>query len=74
MASTRWRDLSPGSRRIVVGVAAVDVTLRVAALVDLARRPPAQLRGAKWTWAVALAVINSAGILPASYFAVGRRR
>jgi hypothetical protein len=53
--------------------AAVDGGLRIAALVDLRRRPAEQLDGPKWAWATALAVLNSAGIAPLVYFRVGRR-
>lgn len=52
--------------------AATDAGLRVAALADLAKRPPRQVRGTKRRWALALAVVNSAGVLPLAYFRWGR--
>jgi len=45
-----------------------------AALIDIKRRPASQIRGPKQVWAAAVAIINSAGVLPISYFVFGRRR
>jgi len=73
-ASRQWSDLSEGNRRLLIAVAAADVTLRIAALVDIKRRPASQIRGRKWAWATAVAIVNSAGILPISYFVFGRRQ
>jgi len=56
----------------VAGVA--EATLRIAALVDLARRPSKEVRGSKARWAAALTLINSLGALPLAYFGWGRRR
>ncbi len=71
MAKKRWRDLPPLQRRIL-GVAAVaEATLKAAALIDLRRRPPEQIRGPKRLWAAA-AFINLFG--PAAYFIAGRKR
>jgi hypothetical protein len=46
----------------------------MAALVDLARRPSDQIRGAKTLWAAAIIVINSVGVVPIAYLSRGRRR
>jgi len=73
-ASKQWSDLSEGNRRLLIAVAAADITLRIAALVDIKRRPASQIRGRKWAWATAVAIVNSAGILPISYFVFGRRQ
>ena len=73
-ASKQWSDLSEGNRRLLIAVAAADVTLRIAALVDIKRRPASQIRGRKWAWATAVAIVNSVGILPISYFVFGRRQ
>jgi hypothetical protein len=54
----------------VVGIA--EAVLKAAAAIDIKRRPADQIRGPKWAWAAGL-VINSAGIVPLSYFAFGRR-
>jgi hypothetical protein len=70
----RWRDLSEGQRRLVVLGAALDGALKIAALADIKRRPAGQIRGRKWVWAAVVALANSAGIVPLTYFLVGRRR
>jgi hypothetical protein len=70
----RWSDLSEGTRRRIVLVGTVEAVLKIAALVDLRRRPAAELRGRRWIWAVALTVVNSAGALPLGYFLFGRRK
>lgn len=72
MAAKQWKQLSPGTRRLIVLAGSVDVSLRVAALIDLARRTPDEVRGTKARWAVALALVNSAGLLPAAYFRWGK--
>lgn len=74
MATTRWSDLSERNRRLIIAAAAVDGTLRIAALVDIRRRPASQIRGRKWIWATVVAVVNSAGVVPISYFVFGRSR
>jgi hypothetical protein len=74
MARRRWSDLDERTRRLILIGAAIDGSLRVAALVDLRRRPPAEVHGSKKAWGTALAVVNSAGTLPLGYFLFGRRR
>jgi len=73
-ASKQWSDLSEGTRKLLIAAAVADVSLRIAALIDIKRRPASQIRGRKWAWATVVAVVNSAGILPVSYFVLGRRR
>jgi hypothetical protein len=70
----RWKDLPTSQRAAILTVATVDVGLRIWALVDLAKRPPADVRGPKPGWALALSLVNSAGALPLAYFVVGGRR
>ncbi|WP_154792038.1 PLD nuclease N-terminal domain-containing protein [Occultella kanbiaonis] len=67
----RWTDLSTGQQAALIGVAAVEIGLLVAALVDLKRRPADQVRGPKGAW-VAASFVNFVG--PISYFAFGRKR
>ena len=67
----RWSDLSPGRQRAIVGVGIVQVSLSVAALVDIRRRPAEQINGRKPLW-VALAFTNTVG--PLAYFVFGRKR
>jgi hypothetical protein len=74
VATKRWGDLSPRARRIIVVGAVIEAILKIAALVDLARRPAAQVRGSRLRWAAAVVVINSAGLAPISYFRFGRRK
>ncbi len=50
------------------------MTLRACALLDLKGRPAGSLNGSKPIWAVALAVVSSAGILPVAYLRWGRRQ
>jgi hypothetical protein len=70
----RWQSLAPAQRTAIMAVGAVDIGLRIWALADLAGRPAAQVRGPKTIWAVGLSVVSSAGVLPATYLIVGRRR
>ena len=74
MARTRWSELSERNRRLIAIGGALDATLRIAALVDLRRRPAEEVRGSKRAWGVAVAVVSSAGVLPIAYFILGRRR
>jgi hypothetical protein len=70
----QWSDLSPRTRRLLTITAVIEGILKAAALIDIKRRPASQIRGPKWLWATAVAVISSAGVLPMSYFVFGRRQ
>ena len=75
MATRRnWRDLSPRNRRLILVGGVVEGVLKIAALVDLTRRPAEQVHGRKWAWAVAIVLVNSMGGAPLAYFRFGRRR
>lgn len=74
MAKKRWHEFSPRTRRVIVAAAAIEGALKVAALIDLKRRPAEQVRGSKKTWATAIVLVNSAGAVPVAYFLKGRRR
>ena len=74
MAKRRWSDLSEGTRRWIVIGAIVDGFLKIAALIDLKRRPATEVRGRKWVWATVLTLANSAGLVPVGYFLFGRRK
>lgn len=67
----RWSDLTPRQRRAIVAASVVEVALTTAALVDLTRRPRAQVRGPKALWVVGC-VVQPVG--PIAYLAMGRRR
>lgn len=69
----RWSELSPRARRMIIVGASAEGVLKVAALVDLARRPARQVRGSKAWWALAIIAINSLGAVPIVYFTRGRR-
>ena len=73
-AKRKWSDLSDRSRKLIITVAVAEGILKVAALVDIKRRPASQIRGPKWLWAPVVAVVNSAGVVPISYFVFGRRQ
>ena len=74
VARRRWSDLSVRTRRLLITAAVADGALRIAALIDIKRRPASQIRGRKRVWAALMAVTSSAGVLPVSYFVFGRRR
>ena len=74
MAGRKWNELSTRSRRLIIAAAIGEGLLKTAALIDIARRPAAQIRGPKWAWAPAVLVVNSLGAVPLAYFALGRRR
>jgi hypothetical protein len=71
-ARKQWSDLSERTRRLLVTAAVAEAILKVAALIDLKRRPANQIRGPKWIWAAVVAVVSSAGVVPISYFVFGR--
>ena len=73
-ARKKWSDLDPRIRRVLVVASAIEGVLKVAALIDLARRSSDEVRGSKAGWAAAVALINSLGAVPIAYFAWGRRR
>jgi hypothetical protein len=74
MAKRTWSDLDENTRKLIITVAVAEGILKVAALIDIKRRPAGQIRGPKWLWAPVVAVVNSAGVVPISYFVFGRRR
>jgi hypothetical protein len=70
--SKRWQDLSGTQRKLIVTVGLIETALKVAMLLDLRRRPDAQVRGSRRLWALS-ALTNSAGMVPLAYFLVGRQ-
>ena len=67
----RWQDFSPVQQVTIIAAALVELSLLIAALVDLKRPPVEQVRGRKGVW-VAVSFVNLVG--PISYFAFGRKR
>lgn len=64
---------SPAARGAMAVVAVVDVALRAWALADLVNRPQREVKGSKTGWAIGLAVVNSVGLLPATYLLWARQ-
>jgi len=73
-ARKQWSDLSERNRKLLIAVGVVEGCLKIAALIDIKRRPASQIRGPKWLWAAVVTVVSSAGLLPISYFVFGRKR
>ncbi len=67
----RWSELSGTQQAAILVAASIELALTATALVDLARRPPAQVRGPKAAWAVGC-FVQPVG--PVAYLALGRRR
>jgi len=67
----RWHDLSLRTRRLIIVAATFEGVLKIAALIDLVRRPADEVRGSKAKWAAAIVVVNSAGALPLYYLRRG---
>lgn len=66
-------DLSPRTRWLLTAGAVAEAGLKAAALLDMRRRPTREIRGSKRAWALAM-LLNSAGLIPISYFLFGVRR
>ena len=74
VAEKKWSELSPWIRQLIIAGGVFEGVLKVAALIDLARRPASEVRGSKVRWAVAVTLINSVGTVSVAYFACGRRK
>jgi hypothetical protein len=72
MAHKRWSDLSPRTRGLIIAAGVAETSLKVAALIDMRRRPASDIRGSKRVWAASM-LVNSAGLIPLAYFIYGRR-
>jgi hypothetical protein len=70
-ARKKWAELSDRQRALLLGAAGAELSLKVAALIDIKRRPAERIRGPKALWRAAM-VVNLLG--PLSYFAFGRKR
>jgi hypothetical protein len=73
-ARQQWSDLDERTRKLIISVAVAEGILKLAALIDIKRRPASQIRGRKWMWASVVTVVSSAGVIPMSYFLFGRRQ
>lgn len=56
MDNRKWADMSPTQKTVMLTLISVEVSLTATALVDLVRRPAAQIHGRKGVWALALFV------------------
>jgi hypothetical protein len=70
VAKKQWSDLTRRQKQAVLAAGAIETVLTAAALRDVARRPPTQIRGPKLAWALAL-FVQPVG--PIAYFALARR-
>ena len=70
MTNRRWSDLTPAQQTAILVGASIELALTATALVDLARRPAAQVRGRKALWALGCAVQP---VGPVAYLIWGRR-
>lgn len=66
-----WAKLSSRQRTLLLAAAAAELSLKVAALVDMSHRPASEIRGPKFAWRAAM-VVNTFG--PLAYFTIGRKR
>jgi Phospholipase_D-nuclease N-terminal len=71
MRRKQWSDLTNTQKRGIVFLGALQLGLLAAALLDIRRRPAADINGSKRLW-TAVVFIN--GIGPIAYFLFGRRR
>lgn len=66
-----WRQLPPWQRALLLSVGALQLGSLAAAWLDLSWRHPAQLRGSKATWRVALLI---SGVGPLAYWLAAHKR
>lgn len=71
MAKKSWSELSDAQKTAILVVASTELALTATALVDLARRPAAQVRGRKGLWVLGILVQP---IGPVVYLAWGAHR
>ncbi len=73
MPKKRWNDLSTRTRRLILFGATFEGLLKLVALVDLKKRPAAEVKSSKARWATAIVLSNSGGLVPLVYLLRGRR-
>jgi hypothetical protein len=74
VAKKQWKDLSPSTKRFIIIGGTFEGLLKIAALIDLRRRPAELVRGSKKRWAAAIVLSNSVGAVPIAYLIRGRIR
>ncbi|NJP04352.1 MAG: PLDc_N domain-containing protein [Chloroflexaceae bacterium] len=71
MQRKRWEELSTKQKGFILLLGVVQVTLLLAALADLRKRPSSQIKGSKRLWNLVV-FINFVG--PLAYFLFGRKK
>lgn len=71
MSKKGWKDLGAMEKSAVICLSVAQLSLLVAALTDIYRRPAGEIRGGKPAWAAA-SFVSFAG--PISYFVFGRKK
>lgn len=71
MQKKQWKDFSPMTRMRIIVMGIVQISLLIAALWDIRRRPAEAINGSKKMW-YGLAFVNFVG--PIAYFLFGRKR
>lgn len=66
----KWSELSSTQQTAILVAASIEVSLTITSLIDLARRPSAQIRGPKAAW-VAGVFVQPVG--PIAYLTLGIR-
>lgn len=69
MAKTRFRELPPPVRKLIIALGTLEVGLNLAAQLDIWRRSQEEIRGSKLRWRL-ISLINVFG--PLAYFRRGR--
>jgi hypothetical protein len=67
----RWSELSGTQQAAILVAASIELALTATALVDLVRRPAAEVRGPKVLWGLGV-FVQPVG--PIAYLTMGRRR
>ena len=70
-SNKRWSELSGPQQAAILVAASIELALTATALVDLVRRPAAEVRGPKGLWALGV-FVQPVG--PIGYLTCGRRR
>lgn len=68
-SSKRWSELSGTQQAAILVAASIELALTATALVDLVRRPAAEVRGPKGLWALGV-FVQPVG--PIAYLTYGR--
>lgn len=71
MRTRKWSELNDTQKTVLLTLTSVQISLLLTALIDIIRRPSAEINGSKRLW-TALAFVNFIG--PIAYFVWGRKR